>query len=210
MIGSPYGHGSRTKPTRALCSAGSLRTGSAWKLAAGKRCGPRSNHPTLCRARWRSSPSLFITVNRLLSPPDLHDAFEAYIERALVEEINRIPAYYGERDGGFWVAVRADKVVGTFGLEPASDEAMELRRMYVDPSARRQGIARQMLQFAEDECRRRSVYRLELSTAEIQRAALSLYRNAGYKLVREEIVEALSNKTVGSGIRRYYLEKILQ
>ena len=153
--------------------------------------------------------ALFIAVNRLLSPPDLHNAFEAYIERALVEEIDRIPAYYGERDGGFWVAVRGDKVVGTFGLERASEEAMELRRMYVDPSARRQGIARQMLQFAENECRRRRDKRLELSTAEIQQAALSLYRNAGYKLVRQEIIEALSNKTVGSGIRRYYLAKTL-
>ena len=90
---------------------------------------------------------LFITVNRLLSPPHLRDAFEA-IERALVEEIDRIPAYYGERDGGFWVAARGDKVVGTFGLERASDDAMELRRMCVDPSARRGGIARRMLQFA--------------------------------------------------------------
>jgi GNAT superfamily N-acetyltransferase len=98
--------------------------------------------------------ALFITVNRLLSPLDLRDAFEAYIERALIEEIDRIPAYYGERDGGFWVAVKGDNVVGTFGLERASDDAMELRRMYVDPSARRQGIARQMLQFAENECRR--------------------------------------------------------
>jgi GNAT superfamily N-acetyltransferase len=130
--------------------------------------------------------ALFITVNRLLSPPDLRDAFEAYIERALVEEIDRIPAYYGERDGGFWVAVRGDKLVGTFGLERASDEAMELRRMYVDPSARRQGIARQMLQFAEDECRRRSVNRLELSTAEIQHAAIALYKNAGYRLIGED------------------------
>src|SRR5215813_6115574 len=151
---------------------------------------------------------LFITVNRLLSPPDLRDAFEAYIERALAEEMDRIPAYYGERDGGFWVAVSGDKVVGTFGLERASDDAMELRRMYVHPSARRQGIARQMLQWAEDECRRRNVARLELSTAEIQQAAFALYRNAGYRLVREETVEALSNKTVGSGIRRYYLEKM--
>jgi GNAT superfamily N-acetyltransferase len=90
---------------------------------------------------------LFITVNRLLSPPHLRDAFEAYIERALVEEMDRIPDYYRERDGGFWVAVKGDKVVGTFGLERASDDAMELRRMYVDPSARRQGIARLMLQF---------------------------------------------------------------
>jgi putative acetyltransferase len=152
---------------------------------------------------------LFITINRLLSPPDLHDAFEVYIEHALVEEIDLLPAYYSERDGGFWVAVRGDKVVGTFGLERASDDAMELRRMYVDPSTRRQGIARQMLQLAEDQCRRRRVKRIELSTAEIQYAALALYQDSGYKLVREQTVEALSNKTVGSGIRRYYLEKIL-
>ena len=153
---------------------------------------------------------LFIAVNRLLSPPDLRDAFEVYIERALTEEIDRIPAYYSERDGGFWVAVRGDKVVGSFGLERASDDAMELRRMYVDPSARRQGIARLMLQCAENECRRRTVKRLELSTAEIQQGALSLYRNAGYRSVRKEIAEALSNKTVGFGILRYYLEKILK
>lgn len=152
---------------------------------------------------------LFITVNRLISPPDLRDAFEAYIEHALTEEIDRLPAYYGERDGGFWVAVKSDKVVGTFGLERASDDAMELRRMYVDPSARRQGIARLMLQFAENECRRRRVKRLELSTAEIQHAAIALYKNAGYRLVREETVEVLSNKTVGSGIRRYYFDKVL-
>ena len=153
---------------------------------------------------------LFITVNRLLSPPDLRDAFEAYIERALTEEIDRIPAYYGERDGGFWVAVKGDKVVGAFGLERASDNAMELRRMYVDPLARRQGIARQMLEFAESECRRRSVERLELSTAEIQYAAIALYKNTGYRLVRQETAEMSSNKTVGSGIRRYYFEKVLR
>ena len=132
---------------------------------------------------------LFITVNRLLSPPNLHDAFEAYIARALTEEIDRITAYYGERRGGFWVAVSGDDVVGTFGLETASEGAMELRRMYVEPSARRKGIARQMLLFAEDECRRRNIFRLELSTAEIQSAALALYRNAGYKLVREETAD---------------------
>jgi len=152
---------------------------------------------------------LFITVNRLLSPPDLRDSFEVYIERALAEEMDRIPAYYSERDGGFWVAVNGDKVVGAFGLERASDDAMELRRMYVDPSARRRGIAQRMLQFAEDECRRRNASRLELSTAEIQQASLALYRNAGYRLVRKEAVETLSNKTVGSGILRYYLDKTL-
>jgi GNAT superfamily N-acetyltransferase len=153
---------------------------------------------------------LFIAVNRLLSPPDLRDSFEKYIERALADEIDRISAYYGDRGGEFWVAVAGDEVVGTFGLEPASNEAMELRRMYVKPSARRRGIARQMLRFAEDECHRRNVARLELSTAEIQTAALALYRTAGYALVREETAEGLSNKTVGSGLRRYLFERNLR
>ena len=152
---------------------------------------------------------LFIVVNRLLSPLDLRDAFEAYIEQALVEEIDRIPAYYGEKDGGFWVGVRGNKVLGTFGLERASADAMKLRRMYVDPSARRQGIARRMLQYAENECRRRNISRLELSTAEIQTAALALYRNAGYKLVRTETAALLTSTRVASGIRLYYFKKVL-
>ena len=57
--------------------------------------------------------------------------------------------------------------------------------MYVDPAARRAGIARQMLQFAEEECRRRGILRLELSTSELQYADLSLYRQAEYLLLRE-------------------------
>jgi putative acetyltransferase len=152
---------------------------------------------------------LVTAVNRLLSPPDLRDVFEAYIERVLSEEIDRIPAYYGERDGGFWVVFRGDKLVGTFGLERASETAMELRRMYVDHSARRQGIARRMLEFAEAECRRRNIARLELSTAEIQSAAIALYVSSGYSLIREETADTASNKTVGSGIRRYHFAKRL-
>ena len=152
---------------------------------------------------------LFIVVNRLLSPPHLRIEFEEYIARSLSEEIDRIAAYYGERQGGFWVALHGEQVIGTFGLEPAVGSAMELRRMYVDPSMRRVGIARRMLQFAEEECRRRGVARLKLSTSELQDAALALYRNAGYTQLREEIAVAVSNKTVGGGIRRYYFEKVL-
>jgi len=152
---------------------------------------------------------LFIIVNRLLSPPYMRDAFEAYIARSLTEEMDRVAAYYGERGGGFWVALREEKVVGMFGLEPAAPDAMELRRMYVDPSARRSGIGRLMLRFAEAECRRFNMRRLELSTSELQPAARELYRRAGYRLLHEVVAEQASNKTLGGGIRRYYFEKIL-
>jgi GNAT superfamily N-acetyltransferase len=152
---------------------------------------------------------LFIRVNRLLAPSDMKDAFEAYIARSLAEEIDRLAEYYSERNGGFWVAVDDEQIVGMFGLEPSSDSAMELRRMYIDPDFRRQGIARRMLDFAEQECRRRNRPRMNLSTSELQREALALYKNAGYALVREEVAVAASNKTLGSGIRRYHFTKAL-
>jgi putative acetyltransferase len=66
-----------------------------------------------------------------------------------------------------------------------------------------------MLHFGEEECRRRGRPRMNLSTSEMQREALSLYRNAGYELVREEVAVAASNKTIGGGIRRYHFSKML-
>ena len=151
---------------------------------------------------------LFVTVNRMLSPPDMRDAFERYIALSLVEEIDRIAEYYGERGGAFWVATRDGDIAGMFGLEPCHEHSYELRRMYVRPGARRSGIASQMLRFAEDECKRRGVLRLELSTSELQPAAVALYQSAGYNLVREAVADQASNKTIGGGIRRFHFEKV--
>lgn len=152
---------------------------------------------------------LFIRVNRLLAPAHLAEAFEEYITRSLAEEIDRLADYYSSRNGGFWVAVDDDEIVGMFGLEVVGEYAMELRRMYVAPGARRRGIGRKMLAFAEEECCRRNRLQLQLSTSELQQDALALYRSAGYEIVREEIADATSNKTLGGGILRYHFTKRL-
>jgi GNAT superfamily N-acetyltransferase len=153
--------------------------------------------------------ALFVRVNRLMAPPHLAEAFEGYIARSLAEEIDVIPAYYGARQGAFFVAQAGATLIGMFGLEAAGGGAMELRRMYVDPDARRQGIARRMLAFAEDEARRLGAREMVLSTSEIQKEALALYRNAGYRETREEIAADASNKTIGGGIRRFHFVKAL-
>jgi hypothetical protein len=46
-----------------------------------------------------------------------------------------------------------------------------------------------MLLFAEAEGRRFNVRRLELSTSELQPAALEPYKHAGYRLRREAVAE---------------------
>ena len=76
-------------------------------------------------------------------------------------------------------------------------------------AARRRGIGRLLLAHAERACREAGYDRVVLSTAELQQAALGLYRASGYRLVREEIAAAASNKTVGSGLKRFHFEKHL-
>jgi ribosomal protein S18 acetylase RimI-like enzyme len=153
--------------------------------------------------------ALFIAVNRALAPPDLRDAFEGYITRSLEEEIDRLSEYYAGKQGAFFVAHEGETLAGMFGLEGLGTQAAELRRMYVDASFRKRGLARMMLDHAEEMCRAAATPLLTLSTSELQQAALAFYRAAGYALVREETAATQSNKTIGGDIRRYYFEKDL-
>jgi putative acetyltransferase len=140
----------------------------------------------------------------------MRSAFEAYVERSIAEEIGRIDEYYDAgRNRGFWVATNQAQLLGYFGLEPASTEAIEVRRMYVDFPFRRVGLARAMLARAETEAQRRGFGRIILSTSALQRPALALYQSQGYTLLREEAATAASHKTVGHGIVRFHLEKDL-
>jgi putative acetyltransferase len=152
--------------------------------------------------------ALVIDVNRELAPAAMRSAFEDYIARSLGDEIDRIPEYYAARGGRFFVALAADTLVGIFGLEGLDTEAAELRRMYVRRDHRGRGIARRMLDRAEEACREAGCRRLTLSTSELQPAALALYRRSGYQLMREEFSTVDTNKQVG-GLHRFYFEKEL-
>ncbi|WP_119272838.1 GNAT family N-acetyltransferase [Taklimakanibacter deserti] len=153
---------------------------------------------------------LFVRVNRSLAPPEMKEVFEAYVARSLAEEIGQIDRYYdAARDRSFWVTIADSRLLGNFGLEPADDGAAEVRRMYVDFPFRRSGIARAMLLHAETCARQAGFTRLILSTSSLQQPALALYRSSGFELVRQEIANSPSLKTVGNGIPRYHLEKPL-
>ncbi|PCI05809.1 MAG: GNAT family N-acetyltransferase [Hyphomicrobiales bacterium] len=151
--------------------------------------------------------SLFTEINSALAPAGKEQAFENYIQISLDEDIGRIEEYYSEKQGGFWIALKDEKLVGMCGLEAVSNTNMELRQMYVAPSHRRQGIAQNLLSHAEVQCAKLGKTVLELSTSEIQEAALQLYPNAGFVLQREEVATEASNKTIGGGINRFYFEK---
>ena len=154
--------------------------------------------------------ALFTQNNRALAPAEQAETFERYIDSSITDEIGRIPEYYAAAEGsGFWVAVQGGCLAGFFGLEVSDPGAAELRRMYVAPEYRRSGLGRRLLAEAEMKARAMGYQRLDLSTSELQGAALALYRRAGYEEIGEAIAETPSNKTVGGGIRRHHFAKQL-
>ena len=151
---------------------------------------------------------LFVTVNRELATSDNAQAFEDYIALSLREEIEPFMSYYAPEHGnGLWVAIGEDGLAGMYGLERVSDEAVELRRMYVAQGFRRRGLARLMLRHAEEMAKDLGYRLMVLSTSELQEAALALYRAQGFRHVREERADTRSNKTIGGGIVRHHFEK---
>jgi putative acetyltransferase len=146
--------------------------------------------------------NLFVTVNRALAPAEWRDRFETYIDRSIAEEIGRIDDYYLAGGGMFWVAYRGAHLIGMAGVEPIADGAMELRRMYVSPKVRRQGLARLLLSVVESWCAGAGIGVLHLSTSELQTEAIALYESAGFRFVGETVADTASNKTIGGGIRR--------
>jgi len=144
-----------------------------------------------------------------LTPRELAAEFEAYTEIAIREELSRIPKYYfGRPRQGFWVA-DLDGVVGMVGIEQCSENVAELRRMAVETSQRRRGIARALLETAEAFCRESGYHRIELNTSERQVAARLLYEKAGYRLLGTGVVAKTTNKLIG-GLTRHYYEKDLK
>jgi putative acetyltransferase len=85
--------------------------------------------------------------------------------------------------GAFVVVYRAGKPVGCGAVKLLDAETAELKRMYVAPLARGQGLGRRLVDTLEVEARALGARRLVLETGTRQRAALGLYRATGFQSI---------------------------
>jgi putative acetyltransferase len=83
-------------------------------------------------------------------------------------------------DIGFILLLLDGAPVGCVGLQPISPGLGEIKRMYVEPSARGWGLSRILLEAVEAQARRTGLTRLRLETGPRQHEALALYTNHGY------------------------------
>ena len=80
----------------------------------------------------------------------------------------------------FIIARDFGRPIACAALRPRTSEIAELKRMYVQPGHRRNGIGRRMLRMIEDLARERGFREIWLETGIPQAAAVRLYESRGY------------------------------
>lgn len=98
-------------------------------------------------------------------------------------EIANLETEYALPGGAFFMARENGRLLGCVGLRRFSDGTGEIKRLYVVPAARGQGVGRQLAQAAVTAGRALGYERLLLDTLPSMQAAQSLYQSLGFKPV---------------------------
>ena len=88
-----------------------------------------------------------------------------------------------EGSGAFVVASRGGRPVGCGAVRRIDGSTGEVKRMYVRPGARGNGVGRAIVAALEAEARKLGLTRLVLETGVRQREALALYERTGFERI---------------------------
>ena len=82
--------------------------------------------------------------------------------------------------GAFLVVYAGGRPIGCGAVRRIEGDACEIKRMYVQPEMRGQGIARRVLERLEEAAKKLGASRLLLETGPRQPEAIALYKTAGF------------------------------
>ncbi|NNE68526.1 MAG: GNAT family N-acetyltransferase [Pyrinomonadaceae bacterium] len=112
---------------------------------------------------------------------------EEYGLKPAPDEIDKdlfdIEGSYIARGGVFEVLELDGKIVGSVGLYPLSEDTIELRKMYFDPSIRGLGLGKKTLSRMIATAQALGFAKIELETASPLVEAIGLYKSFGFRAV---------------------------
>ena len=91
------------------------------------------------------------------------------------------PEDYNPPRGRFFLAMSGDEVLACGGLVWIDDSVAEIKRMWVDPAARGQGLATRLLAFLEQTAAASGRPTVRLDTNPVLTPAIAMYRKNGYR-----------------------------
>jgi putative acetyltransferase len=98
-------------------------------------------------------------------------------------DVLHVEEAYWATGGEFWVVEQDGQLVGTAGYYPVNrgEKAVEIRKMYLSPTVRGQGLGRHLLQRLEAAIGAKGFEQIWLETATVLKEAVRLYESSGYQ-----------------------------
>lgn len=98
-------------------------------------------------------------------------------------DVVQVEQYYQQAGGQFWVVEHQEQVIGTAAYHPIDrgEKAVEIRKMYLLPQARGQGLGRFLLTQLEAQIAAQGFETIWIETATIMQTAVKMYEQQGYQ-----------------------------
>lgn len=98
-------------------------------------------------------------------------------------DVLEVETCYQQRGGEFWVIEHQGQLVGTAAYYPIErgQKAVEIRKMYLLPEVRNQGLGRFLLEQLEAAIAQRGFSQIWIETASVLQEAVKLYESSGYQ-----------------------------
>ncbi len=106
-------------------------------------------------------------------------AFRLPVEEAVEHDLTEI-AKFEPPDGRLLLALDGFEAIGTAAMRRIAPDTAEIKRMFVDPSRRRVGAGRTMLEALISAARDAGYKRVRLDSPDFMTAAHALYRSEGF------------------------------
>lgn len=146
-----------------------------------------------------------LTIVQANSPHDIDEARRLFNEYAaslnfslcfqgFEQELAGLPGAYAPPTGRLLLAFDGQHAVGCVGLRKFGESVAELKRLYIDPAHRGEGVGRRLALAAIQGAREAGYASVRLDTAPSMIAAIALYRSLEFK----EISTYRQNPIAGS------------
>lgn len=121
--------------------------------------------------------------------PEVRRMLQEYVEwigldlafQEIDAELSGLPGDYAPPGGALLVAVNGDRHVGMIAVRPLEGEVAEMKRLYVRPAARGQGLARRLVAHICEHARTLGYREIRLDTLPKMGEAQALYEALGFR-----------------------------
>ena len=96
------------------------------------------------------------------------------------QELSTLPGKYARPKGRLYLAYDQGEAIACIALRPIDERIGEVKRLYVKPTHRRQGLSKILVERIIDDARSLGYKRLVLDTLNTMTPAMNLYKSLGF------------------------------